>query len=123
MENTTNFDMLPTPQMFLTINRRSKELLLEDAKKIIFDQVNSMYESDSKSSNKNMNLFDDSTVVLYLFEDQFEVDESSLPLNKLHFLSIIKDPLFPKEEFNTWLREHHWKLNCLVDKIRLIEIN
>lgn len=122
MENTTNFDLLPTPQMFRTTNRRSKEQLLEDAKKIIFDQVNSMYESDlSNKAVSYMNLFEDSTVVLDLF--QISANEKSISLAQFEFLDIIKDPLFPKEEFNTWLREHHWKLNCLVDKLRLVEIN
>ena len=122
MENTNNIDMLPTPQMFLTANRRSKEQLLEDAKKIIFDQVNFMYESDlSNTVAAYMNLLDDSTVVLDLFQNS--ANEKSIFLAKFEFLNIIKDPLFPKAEFNTWLREHHWKLNCLVDKLRLIEIN
>lgn len=122
MENTNNFDMLPTPKMFLTANRRSKEQLLEDAKKIIFDQVNSMYESDlSNNGTSYMNLFDDSTVVLDLFKNS--ATEMSISMLQFEFLSIIRDPLFPKAEFTTWLREQHWKLNCLADQLRLIEIN
>lgn len=121
MENTPNFN-LPTPKMFLTANRRTKEQLLEDAQKIIFDQVNSMYESDlSNMVTSYMNLLDDSTVVLDLFKDP--TDEKSISLAQFEFLGIIRDPLFPKAEFTTWLREHHWKLNCLGNKLRLIEIN
>ena len=122
MENINNFDMLPTPQMFRTANRRSKEQLLEDAKKIIFDQVDSMYESDlSNKAVSYMNLFDDSTVVLDLFTNP--ANEKSISLAQFEFLDIIRDPLFPKAEFTNWLREHHWKLNCLINKLRLIEIN
>ena len=122
MEENNNFD-LPTPAMFLTANRRSREQLLENAKQIIFDQVNTMYLNDvSDATFKYMNLLNDSHVILELFKPHGNEDTSSISLLKFEFLGIIRDPLFPKEEFNTWLREHHWKLSCLVDRLSLIEV-
>ena len=115
MENTNNFDNLPTPAMFLNANGLSKHQLLEEAKRIIFEQVSSQYESDL-SDTSGFYILDTSPVVLNLFIDSNHQE-------KFDFLSIIREPSFPKVEFTTWLREHHWKLSCLVDQLRLIEIN